>query len=564
MHRGIVLAILALLLYTNDSHAQSEIPKSWYQLDYATDSFYGISLNKAYQFLKDKHKVSKPIIVAVLDSGIDTTHEDLKSILWRNPKEIPGNGIDDDGNGYVDDIYGWNFLGGKDGRNVTKASSERARIFHHYKDRFFGKSIDTNALSPKEKEVYLLWKKTSDEMTVTADEQVQMMFMEITAKAIKRHDRILRKEMGCEEYTCEKVEKFEPLSRLGREAKFGYLTCMKMIEVDADEKNTHIISDLDEEVEKMRSNFEARDNAPFDYRADIIKDDYYNLADRFYGNNDVMGGPGSKHGTHVSGLIAAQRNNGIGLDGIADNVKIMMLRVVPEGDEYDKDIALGIRYAVDNGASVINMSFGKSFSPEKYWVDSAIRYAEAHDVLIVHASGNENADLDEKENFPNPWLKPWNTNATNFITVGASSDSKIKGGIAANFSNYGMNNVDLFAPGVKIYSTQPTGNEYGNLNGTSFSSPIVAGVAALLRSYYPDLKAVDIKKILETSVAIPSPLIPCTKPGPNPTLVPFSSLSRTGGIVNAYNAVMMADTTRASATPKTISNAPAKNNKIKN
>jgi subtilisin family serine protease len=555
MHRGIVLAIVALPFFFLQGNAQSDIPKNWYLLDSANDSYYGISLNKAYQFLKDKHKVSKPVIVAVLDSGIDTTHEDLKAILWHNPKEIPGNGIDDDGNGYVDDVYGWNFLGGKDGRNISKASGENTRVFHRFKSKFEGKIIDTSALSLSDRSDYNNWKRASDQLNFNSNEQVDLLFFEITTKALKRHDKVLRKEMGCEEYTREKVEKFEPSSKIGREAKFGYLTCMKMIDVDAEEKNTSIISDLEEEVEKMKSNAEARETPPFDYRADIVKDDYFNLADRFYGNNDVMGGlSGSKHGTHVSGLIAAQRNNGIGIDGIADNVKIMMLRVVPEGDEYDKDIALAIRYAVDNGAKVINMSFGKYFSPEKRWIDSAVMYAGAHDVLIVHAAGNESTDLDHKENYPNPWLKEWNMNAPNFITVGGSSDPKIKGtGIVAEFSNYGKNNVDLFAPGVHIYSTEPGGNEYGNLNGTSFSSPIVAGVAALIRSYYPELKAVDVKKVIESSVSVPGASFVTIKPDPErgkAEVIPFSELCKTGGILNAYNAVQAADTTKPSQVVK--------------
>ncbi len=550
-HRRIVLAIGVLAFFFVHGNAQS-VPaaKDWYLLDYAKDSTYGISLNKAYSFLKEKHRVSKPVIVAVLDSGIDTTHEDLKAILWRNPKEIPGNGIDDDHNGYVDDVYGWNFLGGKDGRNVNRASSEKSRVFHRFKNRFEGKTIDTSSLSPTDLNDYHTWKKAADELNFSSDEQMQLMMIEITTRAIKRHDKVLRKEMGVEEYTRENVEKFEPVSKLGRDAKLGYLTCMKMIEVEGDEKNTTVITDLEEESQKMRGDFEAREAPPIDYRADIIKDDYNNLADRFYGNNDVMGGAGSKHGTHVSGLIAAQRNNGLGIDGIADNVKIMMLRVVPDGDEYDKDIALAIRYAVDNGAKVINMSFGKYFSPEKQWVDSAIRYAELHDVLIVHASGNESTDLDQKESFPNPWLKQWKTNATNFITVGASSDPRFKGSLAAEFSNYGKNNVDLFAPGVRIYSTEPGKNEYGTLSGTSFSSPIVAGVAALIRSYYPDLKAADVKKIIESSVSVPSDSIISIRPGSKGETILFSQLCRSGGIVNAYNAVQAADTTRATLVSK--------------
>jgi len=551
MRRGIVLAIMALPLFFCRVTAQTDIPNGWHLLDYAKDSFYGISLNKAYTFLKDKHKVPKPVIVAVLDSGVDTTHEDLKNILWTNTKEIPGNGIDDDGNGYVDDIHGWNFLGGKDGRDLTKSSDERSRVYHRFKERFTGPSFDSTSLNPDEKEMYATWKKAANELNFSTDEQVELLFVEVTAKAIKRHDKVLRKEMGTEEYTCETLEKFIPTTKIAREAKFGYITCMKMIGVDPDEKNTNTIADLDEYVEGKKTAFESKDSPPVDYRSEIIKDNYYDLSDRFYGNNDVMGPiAGAKHGTHVCGLIGAQRNNGIGIDGVADDVKIMMLRIVPDGDEYDKDVALAIRYAVDNGAKVINMSFGKSFSPEKRWVDSAVKYAEIHDVLIVHASGNESADLDIKENYPNAWLKQWNTNATNFITVGASSDPKISGSITADFSNYGKQNVDVFAPGVRMYSTFPGGNQYGNLKGTSMSAPVVTGLAALIRSYYPDLSAVQVKKIIEESAIKPDASIPNMKPGSKTEEIPFNLLSRSGGIINAYNAIMDADTVKATTAVK--------------
>jgi cell wall-associated protease len=558
MHRGIVLAIAALPAFFLRAGAQSDIPKGWHLLDYAKDSFYGISLNKAYSFLKAKNRPVRPVVVAVLDSGVDTTHEDLKARLWHNPKEIPGNGIDDDGNGYVDDIYGWNFLGGKDGRDVCKAPDERSRIYHRLKTRFDTPDVDTTRLSPIDKEQFVIWKKAAREIMLTGEEQTEILYVELTARAIKRHEKILRKEMGREEFTAETVAAFQPQTKAGREAKFGYLTCLKMIGVDPDETNTNTLADLDEYIEGKKTAMESRDHAPVDYRSEIVRDDYFNIADRFYGNNDVMGPMNSaRHGTHVSGLIAAQRNNGIGVDGVADNARIMMLRVVPDGDEYDKDVALAIRYAVDNGARVINMSFGKSFSPEKRWVDSAVRYAEQHDVLIVHASGNESNNLDEKENYPNPWLKPWNSQASNFITVGASGDPKINGSITADFSNYGKQNVDVFAPGVKMYSTLPGGNVYGNLKGTSMAAPVVSGLAALIRGAYPDLSATQVKKIIEESVLKPEPVTTCTKPGTKDEEVPFMILSRTGGIINAFNAVMDADTTRAvMATKEAVAPTP--------
>jgi subtilisin family serine protease len=557
---SIVFVFLCISVFSFKAFAQ-DIPKGWHLLDQIDDHYYGISLNKAYQFLKDHNRQSKQVIVAVLDSGVDTTHEDLKDNLWRNPKEIPGNGIDDDGNGYIDDVYGWNFLGGKDGRNIKKCSDERSRIYHRYKADFLYKTIDTTTLSYDEKSHYTIWKKAASELNFSAEEQTELMYVDITAKAIKKHDKILRKELEQEEYTVETLEKFEPNSKIGREAKLGYLTCMKILGIESEETNRSTIEQLDEYIDGKKAAFESKEQIPVDYRSQIVKDNYADISDNHYGNNDVMG-PNPMHGTHVTGIIGAKRNNGIGMDGVADNVLVMMVRVVPDGDEYDKDVALGIRYAVNNGAKVINMSFGKSFSPEKPWVDSAIRYAASKDVLIIHAAGNDGADNDIKDNFPSPYSQKYNNTVDNFLNIGASSDPKISKSLTADFSNYGKENVDLFAPGVKIYSTLPGKSKYGNLQGTSMSTPIVTGLAALLRSYYPELSAVQIKKILMESVMIPDSTIENIKPGPDHTPVAFATLSRTGGIVNAYYAVSAADLMKP-LTPKDSGKQNTKNAKIK-
>jgi subtilisin family serine protease len=540
MHRFIATTTLFILLITNVVIAQTDQLKGWHLLDSTQDAFYGISLKKAYQYLQSKNKTPKTTIVAVLDSGVDTTHEDLKKNLWHNPKEIPGNGIDDDKNGYIDDVYGWNFLGGKDGRSIKKVSDERARVYHKWKDQFLGKPIDSNQLNSTEKAHYEIWQKAAKAMNFSQEEQMDILYIELTAKAMKRHDKVIRQEMGKEEYTCDELEKFDPITKNGKDAKIGYLTCIKMMGIESDEKNTFTLNELTEYIDGKKENFESKEKAPYNFRAEIVKDDYDNFADRFYGNNDVMG-PGPMHGTHVSGIIAAQRNNSIGIDGVADHVQLMTLRVVPDGDEYDKDVALAIRYAVDQGAKVINMSFGKSFSPEKKWVDSAVKYAEQKDVLLVHASGNESENMDEKDNFPSPWLTEWKSKAKNFITVGASSDPKIEPSIAADFSNYGKENVDVFAPGVKIYSTLPGGNQYGNLKGTSMAAPVVAGLAALIRSYYPELTAIEVKQIIEKSVSKPDSNLQCIKPGEKGEKINFSNLCKSGGIVNAYNAIVLAN-----------------------
>lgn len=548
MFKKILVIGLLCLTFSFSVNAQNDVPKGWHLLDREKDSFYGISLNKAYEFLQQKGKKSTPVIVAVLDSGVDTTQEDLKNILWYNAKEIPGNAFDDDKNGYIDDVNGWNFLGGKDGRNVKKSSGENTRVYHKFKNKFSGKEVDSTLLNEDEKYQYNIWKKAASEMNVSSDEQMNVLYLDVLSKSIKRHDKILREEMGNEEYTLDKLESFEPKDKQGKDAKYGYVTCMKVIGIEPDETNTTTITQLDEYISGKKEAIEAKDTPPYDYRADIIKDDYNNINDKYYGNKDVMG-PDPLHGTHVSGIIAAQRNNGIGMDGVADNVKIMMVRVVPDGDEYDKDIALGIFYAVDNGAKVINMSFGKSFSPEKRWVDSAVRYAALKDVLIVHAAGNESADNDEKDNYPNPYFILSKGKASNFITVGASSDPKITGSIVADFSNYGKKSVDVFAPGVKIYSTLPGRNQYGNLRGTSMAAPIVTGLAAVIRSYYPALSAQQVKQLIEKSVTVPDSSLTVIKPGTKNEKVRFSDLCVSGGIINAYGAVALAYTMKPALSP---------------
>jgi subtilisin family serine protease len=551
MMRKIFLITFVCAICANLIYAQSDI-KDWYLRDLQKDSFYGISINKAYSFLENKP--SKPIIVAVIDGGIDTTHEDLKNILWRNSKEIPGNGIDDDGNGYVDDVYGWNFLGNKDGRDLKHDLDERTRTYFRYKQQYSGKNINVDSLSADEKWRYITWQKAAAQMKDNTDDQVEVMLLDVTCKAIKKHDKVIRDEMKTDVYTREQLEKFQPETPKGKQAKLGYITCMKMLGMDdTEETNKAVIDELDEYIEGKKIGAVDKNSTPPDYRAEIIGDDYFNINDRYYGNGDVMG-PSPMHGTHVSGIIAAEHNS-VGMNGIANNVKIMMIRAVPDGDEYDKDIALAIKYAVDNGAKVINMSFGKRFSPEKKWVDEAVAYAEKNDVLLIHASGNESENVDSVDNYPNADLLEFHSNADNFINVGASGDPHLKDGkYIADFSNYGKQTVDVFAPGVKIYSTLPGGNQYGFLSGTSMASPVVAGVAALLRSYYPDLSAKQIKYAIVKSAYHLQGATTVNEPGTN-MQVPMSDLCISGGFVDAYDAAKLASTLKPE-TKKVTDNLP--------
>lgn len=509
------------------SVAQQQVPNGWHLTDPEKSHYYGLSLDKAYSFLKGKK--SNTVVVAVIDSGVDTTHEDLKPILWTNPKEIPGNGIDDDKNGYVDDIHGWNFLGNKDGRNVGKDSYEAARVYHRFMSRFENVN-DPATLSKEDRELYTMWRKAKMDVTKGVDvgglTQAKMVF-----RFIKNGDSVIAKDLGKTVYTIKEVKAY---SATNPDAVNFKSMLMRISEDNAnnlDITNQQILNEIEGDIQKI----EAVSTPPPTYRADVVKDNEADFTDRYYGNNDLMA-TGADHGTHVSGIIAAARNNGKGIDGIADNVRIMMVRAVPDGDEHDKDIALAIRYAVDNGARVINMSFGKGVSPEKSWVDDAVRYAASKGVLLVHAAGNERSNNDTTWNFPNPVFKSDKQKAVNWITVGASGAEKDK--LVADFSNYGKKEVDVFAPGVNIYSSIPGGNTYANFSGTSMASPVVAGLAALILEYYPQFTPQQVKAVIEQSA------VPFTGNVTNPETgekAKLSDLSRTGGVVNAYTAVITAD-----------------------
>lgn len=536
----------------------SEVPKGWHTMDRDKDGQFGISVEKAYEFIQSKKIKGKPVLVAVIDSGIDTLHEDLKEVLWRNPGEIPGNGIDDDKNGYVDDIYGWNFLGNKDGRNVEKDTYEGARVYHSLKNKYQGKKIDTAQLSADEKYEYAMWLKAKQ--AILGDEgegMIDLFELKQAVRIAKRQDSILRKGMNKEEFTGHEIEKFEPNSQNERVAK-NYLVSLMKANNMMDITNKDFVEGFDEfakmEEKKAEQREKQKNELPIPYRAQVVGDNENDINDRFYGNNNVMVSlDAAEHGTHVSGIIGAVRKNGKGMDGIADNVKIMMVRAVPDGDEHDKDVALAIRYAVDNGAKVVNMSFGKSFSPGKKWVDEAVKYAESKGVLLVHAAGNDHKNIDSSDNFPNAvFLNENNKKASNWITVGASSPGNGKSeGLTAYFSNYGKDQVDVFAPGSNIYATFPGGNVYRSLDGTSMASPVVAGTAAFLFSYFPYLTPQQVKYCIEKSAQAPKGKV--RKPGTD-ELVDLSEISKTGGIINTFEAAKIA----ASLQPQSTVEEPKK------
>ncbi|GFR74596.1 peptidase S8 [Elysia marginata] len=487
--------------------------KKWASLDPKADSISGMSVELAHEkLIKGREKTASKVIVGVIDSGVDIEHEDLKGVIWTNEKEIPNNHIDDDKNGYVDDINGWNFLG-----NTIHENLEFTRILK--------KGDDGSQTYKKAQKMY------NGEFKEANDNLQHYIFLK---EKIHISDSIIKLQIvDDKDITLKSLENLEHRAGISPETKKhidflrGFLSFGPSIDI--------IIEQLQKGLDYFQGQVDYHLNMDFNGRASL-SDDPDNFDDIYYGNNNVMG-PSKKeieHGTHVAGIIAAKRHNNIGLDGIADNVEIMVLRAVPDGDEYDKDIALSIKYAVDNGAKVINTSFGKAFSPHMDKVKEAILYAAKKDVLIVNAAGNDTDNIDVVESYPTDFYEGKEI-ADNMITIGAITP-QFGDNLVAPFSNYGKTNVDVFAPGVKIWSTTPN-NKYKFLDGTSMAAPQVTGVATLVRSLYPRLKASQVKAIIMASgISINGKITVGEKKN-----VSMTEISKTGKIVNLYNAILMAD-----------------------
>ena len=515
---------------TKTAERTEQQTQGWGALDLTNDTIAGMSVDKAYEELLGDRKGST-VIVGVIDSGVDIEHEDLKNVIWVNEDEIPGNGIDDDRNGYVDDIHGWNFLG-----DIVKENLEYTRIIRALGPEFEGKEIDD--LAEDRAADYALYNKAKSayEKDYNDAAQNKTRYQGMYDGLSSAHS-IIKEKLGKEDYTKEDLAGLEGLSDQEQEL-VGRLTQMMAFGPSIPAVLDRLSGGVDYFTNRLESHF----NLSTDYRAESLGDDANDWSSKYYGNNDVDGPDPKKedatHGTHVAGIIAAERNNGIGMNGVADNAKIMVVRTVPDGDEYDKDVALAIRYCVNNGAKVLNTSFGKGFSPHPEWVWDAIRYASDNDVLIVNAAGNDGMDLDQNEVYPND-VRPGETQeiGNTFITIGASTP-EFNEGLVAGFSNYGNNNVDVFSPGVQIWATTPLDN-YEYLQGTSMAAPAVAGVAAVIRSYFPKLSAAQVKQILmDSGLAGPGEVILGGDPN---TKKDFENISKSGHLVNMYNALIMAD-----------------------
>jgi subtilisin family serine protease len=521
--KRILLSILISTFFLQSYAQELKTKANWQNLDFEKDGIRGMSVERAYsELLKDKK--STPVIVAVIDGGTDVNHEDLKDKLWTNIKEIAGNGKDDDKNGFIDDINGWDFLGGKDGTDVNHEQLEMTRILKRLKDKFGDKP--SKKLVRKNKADYELLQTLQKEYDEKKAESVQYApFYKQLYTNYLESEKTLKDYLKTETLTKEAILGIDD-SQADRKVRAAKKTLEKFIELGATG------ADIKEAAEHFESELQYNYNLDFDARK-VVGDNPSKLEYGAYGNNEVTG-PEAMHGTHVAGIIGANRNNNLGILGVCNDVQIMVVRTVPDGDERDKDVANAIRYATDNGAKIVNMSFGKKYSPEKKWVDDAVKYAMSKGVLLIAAAGNDNLDTDVDVHFPTDAYMGGGI-AENWISVGALS-WKPDADAVATFSNYGKKSVDVFAPGVDIYSTVP-GSKYEEKSGTSMAAPATTGVAALLKSYFPNLTAAQIKKIiLDSSV---KPDLRVKKPGSD-EIVKFEDLSATGGVVNAYNAVKMA------------------------
>ena len=504
-----------LLLMSYIIIAQSEA-LNWYLKSPKTTKVYGVGAEAAYELLKNKKP--KEIVVGVIDSGVEVDHEDLKESMWINEDEIPNNGLDDDNNGYIDDIHGWSFLGG-DSLDMNYEAFELARMY--LKSASYFEEIDTTNLNPedlKKYEDYLDLRKTYNE------KQQELKFQVQSAKLITKYIESVEKQTGMP-FSKKANKDFEPKNEMDTRLRKQMKIILMVVSAD------QLKEEMSMGLEMIEPMYNMNNTGTDSLRESVVGDNLSDVYEKDYGCNRYEG-PDAGHGTHVSGIIAADANNTFGIKGIAPSAKIMCLRAVPNGDERDKDIANSIIYAVDNGAKVINMSFGKTHTPNKLAVDQAIQYAAKHDVLLIHAAGNDAKNLDENDFYPARTLNDGST-AQNWLEVGASSASKKGKKFVASFSNYGVKSVDLFSPGVNIYSTMPD-NTYKDESGTSMAAPAAAGVAALIRAYFPELSAVEVKNVLMNSVEPYKKKV--RRPGSKEKVL-LSDLCISGGVISAENAI---------------------------
>nr|WP_314497640.1 S8 family serine peptidase [uncultured Chryseobacterium sp.] len=508
--KKIVLAAVFLagfsFTYAQDAQVAAPDPKenkdlmTWYHKDFATTKVYGVNTDNAYKYLESKGLKPKTVVVGVLDSGVQVDHPGLVKNIWSNPNEVPNNGKDDDGNGYIDDVHGWNFIGGKNG-DIGVDNMEVTRVVAKYKPVFEGddsaKNKANQAKMPEEFAMYMKSKELFTKKSVEASQSFKQFTM--INEAIPE----MVKMLGGKPLTKENLANIKPTEQkqaIGLQILNNLAQSPEFSGKSPDEVEKMLRKEMKGALDHFGPMAQQYDLA-FDPRAEIVGDNYDDYSEKKYGNNHYQG-PDAEHGTHVSGIIAGLPQGKEVQYGVASKVaKIMVVRTVPNGDERDKDVANAIRYAVDNGAKVLNMSFGKPVSPGKNVVWDAFKYADDKGVLLVKAAGNENEDVAEHLAYPTNFKN--STDAAPFVdnvlVVGASTNRNNE--LRASFSNYNKKMVNVFAPGEEIYSTVPN-NEYSYQQGTSMASPVVAGAAAVLLAYMPNLKPAQIiEALVKTSNA---------------------------------------------------------------
>lgn len=518
--------------FAQEKHQDNDL-KTWYHKDFATTNVYGVNTQNAYLFLESKGLKPKSIVVGVLDSGVEVDHPGLAANMWRNPNEIPGNGIDDDNNGYVDDVFGWNFIGGKNG-DVNEDNLEVSRVIKKYQNIFEGDDSAKNKVNqaqmPEEYEMYKKSKAIFDDKGASAKRNYQF-FLGFSEAIPSIVTTLEGKSLTQENLYSIKVDTQE------KQRNIQILSSLLQDKENVGKSPKEVEELLTKEVEGALKHYKSQAtvhyNIDFDTREELVGDNYEDYSERFYGNNSFEG-PDASHGSHVAGIIAGLPHGDEVQYGVAHKVaKIMTVRTVPDGDERDKDVANAIRYAVDNGAKILNMSFGKSVSPGKKHVWEALQYAEKKGVLLVKAAGNDNHDLAIHEYFPTNFRTQADETplVSNMIVVGASTNDKDN--LRADFSNYNKKMVDVFAPGQEIYSTVPDA-KYEYFPGTSMASPMVAGAAAVLWAYMPNLTPQQIKEALVKTVN------QSTTNANTETKETFNQISVSGGVIDLYKAAQYA------------------------
>lgn len=518
--------------------------QTWYQKDYQEDTIPGISLDKWYR-LNKKQPQNNNIIVAVIDTQIDINHEDLQGQLWTNNNEIPNNGIDDDHNGYIDDSNGWSFTGTKSGGYVVWNRYEYVRIVQEWGSLF--KDKKDSQIDPKDLYRYQEYKralKKLDEKEKYTKNWLKSLNHDIAIYPVVKDT--LKYFFPKEDYTYKQLDSLYKIYKINdkryrqrrddNDKDLGALISYMMVNLSVDQN----LEDMIDEQTQLDSVLNK--NLNLNYNERLLIGDNPAVLEKGYGNNNVSNNkaghrPIQDHCTKMAGIIGANRENNLGIKGIIQDVKIMPLNISPSGDENDKDITMAIRYAVDNGAKIINMSFSKQFSLHQEWVKEAFKYAEDHNVLLVRSAGNESDDIDKVVYYPTDTnLDDGKEFCSNFIIVG-SVTHKLDSTFVSEYSNYGKQNVDLFAPGDEIYSTASK-NSYEFDSGTSMSVPMVSGTAALIWSYYPNLTAAQVKQIIMESGS--SYDLQVIVPGTEDKKAPFSELSKSGKVLNVYNAMQLA------------------------